>query len=110
MKNASVVTDWTLAVVPHSAVLQGFDARTLKEVTACPHTVLPATVPGNFELDLMREGLLEDLYYGENTLKAQQLEDRHLWYAAPFHLEAAEGNDPYLTFAGIDTVSEIYLD
>lgn len=110
MRKKTTVENWTLAIVPHAAVVDGFDARTLEEVLGCPHTVLPAMVPGNFELDLMKAGLLDDLYYGENVLKAQALEDRHLWYAAAFTLEDVAQTDPVLTFEGIDTVSEIYLD
>ena len=110
MRKTVTVENWTLAVVPHAAVAAGFDARTKEAVVACSHTVLPATVPGNFELDLMKAGLLEDLYYGENILKAQQLEDRHLWYAASFELEDAAQAEPFLVFGGIDTASEISLD
>ena len=110
MRKTVTVPDWTLAVVPHAAVVAGFDARTADEVLHCPHPVLPATVPGNFELDLMKAGLLEDLYYGENILQAQQLEDRHLWYTARFTLEKQEDHEPFLTFGGIDAAGEIFLD
>ena len=110
MRKKATVENWTLAIVPHADVVAGFDAQTYEAVVKCPHTVLPATVPGNFELDLMKAGLLEDLYYGDNILKAQQLEDRHLWYAATFTLEDIAQTQPFLTFEGIDTVSEIYLD
>ncbi len=110
MRKKSTVENWILAIVPHSEVTAGFNAETFDEVKKYSGTVLPATVPGNFELDLMKAGLLEDLYYGENIINAQKLEDRHLWYAASFTLEKVENTDSFLTFCGIDTVSEIYLD
>ena len=110
MRKKITVDSWKLAIVPHREVAAGFDAKTLDEVLNCRGTVIAASVPGNFELDLMKEGLLEDLYYGENVLKAQKLEDRHLFYAADFVLENSEECDPFLTFEGIDAVSEIYLD
>ncbi len=104
------VENWILAIVPHAEVIAGFDARTYEAVVKHTGTVLPATVPGNFELDMMKAGLIEDIYYGENVIKAQKLEDRHLWYAATFTLEDIANTDSFLTFGGIDAVSEIYLD
>ena len=44
--------------------------------------ILPASVPGNFELDLMKAGKIEDLYFSTNTLNAQRLEDVHVWYGS----------------------------
>ena len=99
---------WRLAVLPHAKVRQGFDAHTAADL----HGVewIPATVPGNFELDLVRAGRLEDPYYGDNVLALQALEDRHLWYVTAFEIEAKNGCIPMLTFEGIDTISEIYVD
>lgn len=99
---------WRLAVLPHARVRQGFDARTAADLQGVD--LIPATVPGNFELDLCRAGLLDDPYYGDNVLALQKLEDRHLWYVTEFEIEKKEGFFPTLTFEGIDTVSEIYLD
>ena len=100
--------NWRLAVLPHARVRQGFDARTGAELEK--EALIPATVPGNFELDLCRAGLLEDPYYGDNILALQKLEDRHLWYLTHFEIEEKEGCFPTLAFEGIDTVSEIYID
>ena len=44
--------------------------------------ILPASVPGNFELDLMKASKIEDLYFSTNTLNAQRLEDVHVWYGS----------------------------
>ena len=110
MRKKVTVENWTLAIVPNRDVTSGFDAKTYEAVLNYNGTVIPAAVPGNFELDMMREGLLEDLYYGDNIRKAQELEDRHLWYAAEFTVEDIANTEPFLNFEGIDTVSEIYLD
>lgn len=69
--------------------------------------IIPANVPGNFELDLMRSGKLEDLYYSTNTLKAQELEDVHLWYYTTVEIT---NSNQYLCFEGIDTYADIYVN
>lgn len=69
--------------------------------------VIDASVPGNFELDLMREGLLEDLYYSVNTLKAQELEDVHVCYYTTVPISKPQ---QYLHFEGIDTFADIYIN
>lgn len=69
-----------------------------------------ADVPGNFELDLMREKLLPDLYFGTNILLAQKLENLHLYYFTRFAYEKSVTTDDFLVFRGIDTFAEIYLD
>lgn len=99
--------NWRIAIVPHSA---HFSAKTIVELEQSGHTMIPAQVPGNFELDMMRAGLLEDLYYGDNVLAAQKLEDRHVWYVTTFDLACPQGRDAVLTFHGIDTVAEIFVD
>lgn len=105
------LTNWRLAVVPHDTVRRdGFAPTTTQAVRDCPYGTIRGEVPGNFELDLMREGILPDLYYADNVLLAQEYEDRHLWYAADFTVEAADGYTPVLVFGGIDTAAEIYLD
>ncbi len=84
-------------------------AKTENEISAlCPNRI-PAQVPGNFELDLMREGLLPDLFFGDNTLLAHELEYTHLWYCRSFACEEVNGNE-ILRFDGIDTAAEIFLN
>ena len=70
---------------------------------------IDASVPGNFELDMQREGLLPDLYFGKNSLKARNLENLHLWYTTKFTTSDITG-DNYLHFEGIDTFADIYLN
>ena len=69
--------------------------------------VIAAEVPGNFELDMMREGILPDLFFSENTLLAQKLENLHLWYFT--EVEVTE-LDSGLHFEGVDTVADIYVN
>lgn len=74
-----------------------------------PHSV-DATVPGNFERDLERAGLIPDPYFGMNTLKMQELENLHLWYCKKFRYDGTADENTFIRFEGIDTVAEIYLN
>ncbi len=70
---------------------------------------IDACVPGNFELDMQREGLLPDLYFGKNPLLARNLENLHLWYTTNFNISKIT-QETYLRFEGIDTFADIYLN
>ncbi|MBR6789931.1 MAG: hypothetical protein IKM31_03570 [Oscillospiraceae bacterium] len=103
-----ILSNWKLTVVPNKTVKQtGFDPRTVSELESCGHLTVPASVPGNFELDLFREGLIPDPYFGTDTLEMQKLENRHLWYHTVF--DAPDGGDT-LFFGGIDTFADVYLN
>lgn len=73
-------------------------------------SAITGTVPGNFELDMMREGLIPDLFYDVNTLKAQKLENRHLWYCTTFNFDGEAADEPYFIFEGVDTYADYYLN
>ncbi len=103
------LNDWRLYYADHARVVkEALAPASERELKSLPS--VPASVPGNFELDLVRAGLLpEDLYVGTNILEVQKWENTHLWYAA--HVTVPETNDDcFLRFEGIDTVSEIYVD
>ncbi len=111
MRKSIPLGGWSLAIIPNETVRrEKLEFVTADEVKNNPYGVIRAEVPGNFELDMMREGLLPDLYYGDNILKAQALENRHLWYAAEFETEPHADRDAFLCFEGIDTAAEIFLD
>ncbi|MBQ8374829.1 MAG: hypothetical protein IJX98_04555 [Clostridia bacterium] len=111
MKKTLFIENWKFCVIPNAQVVRsGLDFKTASDVYRCGYDVYNATVPGNFELDLMREGLLDDLYQGANVIKAQQLENLHLYYFTTFTYRRKRGFDAQLVFHGIDTVAEIYLD
>ena len=99
---------WRLYAVPHAAV-RGWNDSPATEAALAAHgeRPIPGAVPGSFEDDLMREGLLPDLYRGKNVLAAQRLENRHLYYVRTF---SWDGGDAALRFDGIDTVAEIFLN
>lgn len=100
---------WRLAYAPHSQV-QGKPYPTSKaEIAESGLPVIDGEVPGNFELDMCRQGLLDDPYYGLNVMKMQELECLHLWYFRSFSYEGGDG-ETRLVFEGIDTFAEIYLN
>lgn len=67
-------------------------------------------VPGNFELDMQKAGLIADPYFGANPLEIQKLENRHLWYSRSFEYKGNSPEKAYLLFEGIDTFADIYLN
>ena len=111
MRHSISVGDWRLSWVPNRELAaSGASPKTAREVEASGRRIIEATVPGNYELDFLREGLLDDLYYGQNCLKTQGYENLHLYYFTEFEYKVIEGCDATLTFGGVDTAAYIYLD
>lgn len=74
--------------------------------------VIPAQVPGNVELDLIRAGMLpEDLFKGTNIRQAEQYETCGWWYTRTFDApETRPGEKVYLTFEGVDCEAVYFLN
>lgn len=98
--------EWKLAYAAHEEC-SGKQICSIADLKSAGFETLRAEVPGNFELDLMREGRLEDLYFSTNTLKAQELEAAHVWYYTTVNIEK---QNQYLRFEGIDTFADIYVN
>lgn len=88
---------WTLSVIEENDFKGVFDK----------YNTIEGEVPGNFELDLFREGIIPDPYYDVNILEVQKYERSHLIYKKLFQWNGAEAD---LEFKGIDTVAEIFLN
>ena len=75
-------------------------------------SVIPATVPGNVELDLMEEGVLpKDIYMGENILEVQKYEEYEWWYETTFDTPKSLSKEKVtLCFEGVDTIAEYLLN
>ena len=111
MKTSVKIKNWQLAWVENKKVNeQNICLKTPADVQEMGFQTIQASVPGNFELDFMRKGLLEDVYLGTNTLKTQELENLHLYYFTQFDYQKQSDKDAFLCFEGVDTVAEIYLD
>ena len=97
---------WNVAFAENK-VCKTSDIKTIADISASGFRCISAEVPGNLELDMMREGVIEDLFYSTNIFKAQKLENLHAWYFTEIEMDSE--ND-YLHLAGIDTISDIYVN
>ncbi len=86
------------------------EIETEKDLLERGLTPIKGKLPGNFELDMERAGLIGDLYYDIQTLEAQKLENRHLWYVINFDFKGKKTDDWYFFFEGVDTVADYYLN
>ena len=72
---------------------------------------IPATVPGNVELDLVSAGKIEPLEKGNRVLQALKLEDHQWWYRRTFRAEHAEPDErAELVFEGLDCIATVWLN
>jgi len=72
--------------------------------------LLDAKVPGCILLDLSENQLLpDDLFMGENILKAEKYEEYEWWYSRTF-ISPEERKNVYLVFEGVDCIAEYYLN
>lgn len=72
---------------------------------------IPATVPGNVELDLQRAGILPDPFVGANIRLLRPLETHEWWYSREFYLPPElEGQRLELVFDGLDTFATIWIN
>ncbi len=119
---------WNLTLVPNATLKKDkFEPQCIEDILSSPYETVPATVPGNFELDLLRAGKIEDPFFSTNILKLQKYENRHLFYTLKFdapsictvsqekptflhRITATDSNYPILRFEGIDTVAYITLN
>lgn len=111
MRKKVSIGNWRLAWLENATVRENavnFKSGADVEKGGC--RVIDATVPGSYEIDFVREGLLDDLYAGTNIIKTQRYENLHLYYFTEFTYTAETDCDAILCFGGIDTIAEIYLD
>lgn len=73
-------------------------------------TVIEGHVPGNYEIDLEKAGIIENPFYGKNLLKSLDREMDHLFYGKKFVLDKVINEKYILRFDGIDTIADIYLN
>ncbi len=72
---------------------------------------VPAAVPGNCELDLVKAGILPPPEIGLNVLKLRQYEGHQWLYTRTFAKPAIPaGGRATLRFEGIDTLADIFLN
>lgn len=98
--------NWTLVYANHD-LCDGQKYQTIAALRSSGFASCPASVPGNFELDLVRAGKEPDFYYGTNIWRAQKYEATHVWY---YTTVCMDNENQYLLFEGIDTFAEIYIN
>lgn len=88
----------------------GDGIRSLKELKESGIRLIDGSVPGNYEIDLEREGLISDPFYGKNPMEALEREMDHLFYGRTFEIRPQEQTTYVLEFQGIDTIADIWLN
>ncbi len=84
--------------------------RTIADVEALGLEILPATVPGNLELDLHACGRIPDPFVGMNIAALRRYETCHAVYFRRFDLEPTEDADYVLEAKGVDCYAQVYLN
>ena len=85
--------------------------KNLNELSKSGLKELNATVPGNFELDLQKNGLIDDPFFGMNIKECFKYELEYMWYYRTFDMPNIDKNSNYeLVFEGLDTLCDIYLN
>ena len=74
-KNVNI-GNWRLAWIENAEVCsRNIQLKRAKDVKKGGYRVIDATVPGSYEIDFMREGLLKDVYMGANSVDTQRYEN-----------------------------------
>lgn len=99
--------DWMLAYTmePEPAPI-----TTVSEMETSGFAVLPAVVPGNLELDLQRNGKIDEPFRGMSIAGLTQLEQATAFYGTSFTSAPRPGHRAILLFEGIDCRADIYLN
>ena len=81
------------------------DARTITEIRNSK-----MDVPGNFELDLLENGIIPDPYFGKNIKILRDYERKFIYYFRRFNYIEIGKTDPYLVFEGLDCIADVFIN
>jgi len=85
--------------------------RTPAEFRAANLTRIPATVPGNVEIDLEKAGKIKDPRIGNHIYALREFETCQWWYQKKFFASEFSSDDRIeLVFEGLDCFAEIWLN
>ena len=85
--------------------------RSPRELEKSDFARIPATVPGNVEIDLQKAGLIEDPMIGDRVYGLRKYETYQWWYHRSFiKPDVPECHRIELSFEGIDCVADIWLN
>ncbi|MCE5258792.1 MAG: glycoside hydrolase family 2 [Chloroflexi bacterium] len=99
--------EWKLALLFQEPVGM---YSTWQELTDAGLETLPATVPGNLELDLQAAGKLPEPFYGMNMTLLEPLERAHVYYGRTFTAPVDLGEDTRILFKGLDCLADIFIN
>ncbi len=74
------------------------------------HEWLPATVPGDVRLDMLRAGKISDPFYGTNNERSQWIDGRDWRYRREIDVPRESGARAFVVFDGIDYQSAVYAN
>ncbi len=70
---------------------------------------IPAQVPGDVRIDLLRAGKIADPFFGWNNQDSQWVDALDWWYTHDLSLQLTSGERIFLVFEGIDYNSNVWL-
>ncbi len=107
MARISLDGDWELTYFPEGTR----QVEHPDDLAAAGLSAIPARVPGNVELDLVRAGRLEEPFYAANIRRLRPLEYNEWWYTRQFDLPPeAAGRAWDLVLAGADTLATVWIN
>ena len=71
---------------------------------------LPAQVPGDVRLDLLRAGKISDPFFADNNEASQWIDTRDWWYVHDLDLDLEDDERAFLIFDGIDYQSAVFFN
>lgn len=99
--------EWTL----YYALEQGEMPASIEAVRQQGWPSVPAQVPGNVEMDLVRAGVEKDPFYGENLYALRKYEFYQWWYTRCVQVPRDFSGQKYvLRFEGLDDVADVYVN
>ncbi|MGB6304986.1 MAG: glycoside hydrolase family 2 protein [Acidobacteriaceae bacterium] len=111
---AGVSVPFSWAAANQSILLrQGWEFRQATNLQGIAHDHwLPATVPGDVQLDLLRNKLIPEPFYRDNENKLQWIENADWEYrtAFPVSEKLLKRQNIDLIFDGLDTCAQVYLN
>jgi beta-mannosidase len=105
--NTSERDDWIL----YFGIQDEHAPTSPRELKRSGFSVIPATVPGNVEIDLFKAGLIEDPMIGDHVYDLRKYETYQWWYQRSFpRPDVPVGHRVEISFEGIDCIADIWLN
>lgn len=98
--------DLSFAKQPHDAARTPSEFKALNAITT-----IPASVPGNAEIDLYNAKLISNPLVGDNVYQLRKFEGLQWMYSREFNSpELKDGQRAILNLKGVDTLADVFLN